>query len=283
MSIERSVIPIHAADGHRFELLATVPHQPRLRLLWLSALGVPARHYQTLADELATRGVATFLHEWRGIGSSDARAGRENDWGYREILLHDLPASQQAVAAACPALSTVVGGHSIGAQFAALHLALRPASADALWLVASGSPYWRNFPAPRRFLFPLAFRFVPWIADRRGLLHGRKFGFAGNEARTLMRDWANIGLSNRYAAAGMDADLELALADVRGGVRAVLLDDDWFAPRPSLQALLDKMPDAPAQVSVLDHATLGVRADHFAWMKQPAGVVDALLADQADV
>ena len=35
-----------------------------------------------------------------------------------------------------------------------------------------------------------------------------------------------------------------------------------------------------AHVTVLDHAHLGARADHFAWMKQPQAVVDALL-DQA--
>jgi len=281
MSVQRRVISIEAADGHRFELLATLPRESRSRLLWLPALGVPARHYQPLADELAARGVATFLHEWRGIGSSNVRASREHDWGYAEILRHDLPSSQEAVDAHCPAPSTIIGGHSIGAQFAALHLALHPGAASRLWLVASGSPYWRNFPAPIRYLFPLAFQFVPWLADRRGLLRGRRFGFAGNEARTLMRDWARIGLSGRYAAAGLEVDLELALRDVQAKVAGVLLHKDWYAPRHSLQALLNKMPRSPSQVTELDANTLGVCADHFAWMKQPRAVVDALLHQAA--
>ncbi len=281
MNADRRAIPIQASDGHRFELLATLPREPLASLIWLPALGVPARHYQPLADELALRGVASFLHEWRGIGSSNVRASRENDWGYRELLLHDVPASQRAVDLHCPAPSTIIGGHSIGAQFAALHLALNPQSSRKLWLVASGSPYWRNFPAPMRYAFPLAFQFVPWLADRRGLLHGRRFGFAGNEARTLMRDWAGIGLSNRYAAAGLDVDLELALGDVEAAVDAVLLRKDWYAPRTSLQALLDKMPKSPGRVSVLDAHALGVPDDHFAWMKRPGAVVDALLGNQA--
>ena len=41
-----------------------------------------------------------------------------------------------------------IGGHSIGAQFAACYLALHPEAFRKLWLVASGSPYWRTFPAP---------------------------------------------------------------------------------------------------------------------------------------
>lgn len=281
MSVERSVIPLETADGHRFELLATVPDAPRASLIWLPALGVPARHYQAFADALALRGVASFLHEWRGIGSSKVRASREVDWGYREILLHDLPRTQAAVDQHCPAPSTIIGGHSIGAQFAALHLALHPGSSRTLWLVGSGSPYWRNFPAPLRFAFPLAFQFVPWLADRRGLLHGRQFGFAGNESRTLMRDWARIGLSNRYAAAGLDVDLELALREVEVDAAAVLLDKDWYAPPSSLRALLHKMPKSSLRMTVLDRRALGVRADHFAWMKQPRAVVDALLDQTA--
>lgn len=281
MSIARSVIPIEAADGHRFELLATVPDAPRGSLIWLPALGVPARHYQALADALALRGVASFLHEWRGIGSSRVRASREIDWGYREILLHDLPASQREVDRRNPAPSTIIGGHSIGAQFAALHLALHPGSSRKLWLVGSGSPYWRNFPAPLRFGFPLAFQFLPWLADRRGLLHGRQFGFAGNESRTLMRDWARIGLSDRYAAAGLAVDLERALGEVEVHADAVLLDKDWYAPPASLRALLRKMPQSSLRMTVLDSHALGVRADHFAWMKQPGAVVDALLSQVA--
>lgn len=280
MSLQRFPVPVQATDGHRFELLATIPAGAHSSLLWLPALGVPARHYQPLADALARCGVATFLHEWRGIGSSNVRASRENDWGYRELLTHDLPGSHRVAGEHAPALSQVIGGHSIGAQFAACYLAMHAGAAERLWVVASGSPYWRTFPAPKRFLFPLAFRFVPWLADRRGLLHGRKFGFAGNEARTLMRDWASVGLSNRYAAAGLDIDLELALRAVQADVHAVLLQDDWFAPKKSLQAFLDKMPKSPAIVTVLDRATLGVHADHFAWMKQPDAVVSALMPGQ---
>jgi predicted alpha/beta hydrolase len=275
--ITRREIPVAAGDGHRWELIATLPDAPDAALLWLPALGVPARHYQPLADALAARGIAVFLHEWRGIGSSNLRAGRECDWGYREILRQDLPSSHAALAAHVAAGRAVIGGHSIGAQFAACYLGLHRQAFARLWLVASGSPYWRNFPAPRRYLFPLAFQFVPWLADRRGLLHGRRLGFAGNEARTLMREWAGVGLSNRYTAAGLHADLEQALAGVEADTRAVLLREDWFAPPRSLQALLDKMPRAAQSTEILDRGTLGTRADHFAWMQRPQAVVDTLL------
>ncbi len=281
MSIQSLEIPLTADDGHRYSLIARIPPQARASLLWLPALGVAARHYLPLAEALAANGVAVFLHELRGNGSSNLRASRQVDWGYRQILATDIACSDAAMAAQVPGTTRILGGHSIGAQFAACYLALHPQAFQALWLVASGSPYWRNFPAPKRYLFPFAYQFVPWIADLRGSLPGRRLGFGGDEARSLMRDWARVGLSNRYAAAGMEFDLEAALARVSAEIRAVLMSRDWFAPRRSMQGLLNKLPCSTSTLITLDRDALGVSPDHFAWMKQPQGVVDALLGRDA--
>ena len=91
-------LPLSSADGHDAVLVARIPQRPRAAVLWLPALGVAARHYLPLAEALAQRGVATFLHEWRGHGSSSLRAGRGTDWGYRELLALDLAASEAAMA-----------------------------------------------------------------------------------------------------------------------------------------------------------------------------------------
>ncbi len=281
MSIQELDIPLSTDDGHRYNLIARIPAQPQASLLWLPALGVAARHYLPFADALAAKGIAVFLQEMRGNGSSSLRPSREVDWGYKQILSLDIARSHAAMAEHCSVKERIIGGHSIGAQFAACYLGLHPDAFDRLWLVASGSPYWRTFPAPKRCVFPFAFQFVPWIADRRGVFHGRRFGFAGDEARSLMRDWANVGLSNRYAAAGMETDLEQALSRVEARTQAVLLKDDWFAPRRSMQALLDKMPRATATLRVLDRTALGTSANHFAWMKQPQAVTAALLGSAA--
>ena len=281
MSIQELEIPLSTDDGHRYNLIGRIPADPQASLLWLPALGVAARHYLPFAEALAVKGVAVFLQEMRGNGSSNLRPSRQMDWGYRQILELDIARSHKAMLEHCGARQRTIGGHSIGAQFAACYLGLHPDAFDRLWLVASGSPYWRTFPAPKRYVFPFAFQFVPWIADRRGVFHGRRFGFAGDEARGLMRDWANVGLSNRYAAAGMEADLEQALFRVKARIDAVLLKDDWFAPRRSMQALLDKMPQAQATLRILDRAALGTKADHFAWMKQAQAVATTLSASVA--
>src|SRR5690606_19272605 len=207
-------VPCTSDDGHGWRLLGRMPASPSASLLWLPALGVAARHYLPFAEALAAEGVAVFLHEWRGHGSSSLRADRSTDWGYRALLLEDLPASEAAVDAALPGVPRIVGGHSIGGQLACCRLALAPRSATALWLVASGAPYWRAFPWRQRWWLPLVYRFLPWLADRRGALPGRRIRFGGQEARGVMRDWARTALSGRYAGAGIAVDIEAGLRAV---------------------------------------------------------------------
>ncbi len=269
-------LPVDSGDGHQFQLLAYLPAQPRANLLWLPALGVAARNYHAFAEALAAQGIAVFLHEWRGNGSSSLRAGHDHDWGYRQILTQDLPAAEAALQQASPGLPLILGGHSLGGQLACCHAGQRDAALQALWLVASGTPWWRSFPAPRRYLLPLAYRFLPWLAARRGVLPGRRLGFGGNEARSLIRDWARVGLCNHYAADGMSADLEAGLRRISAPTTAVILEDDWLAPRGSMRALLQKMPTAPHTLHALGARDLGTAADHFQWMKSPQAVASAL-------
>ncbi|KRG68944.1 alpha/beta hydrolase family protein [Pseudoxanthomonas dokdonensis] len=277
MPANASEFALQTSDGHRYTLLARLPAQPSRCLLWIPALGVAARHYLPLAEQLADRGVAVFLHEWRGNGSSNLRAGAGQDWGYRQLLLQDIACSHATLRQHSAGVPGIIGGHSLGGQLAACYLGLQPQAFAQLWLVASGSPYWRGFPGLRGHLLPLFYQFAIWIARRRGSFPGRRLGFGGEEAQTLIRDWASVGLSGRYAAAGVAADLEQALAGVTAEHRAVVLADDWLGPLSSLRNLLGKMPQSAGTVACLSSQQPDFRADHFQWMKQPGGVIDLLL------
>lgn len=272
-------LPVETGDGHQARLLARIPESPQATLLWLPALGVAAKHYLPFAEVLAARGVAVFLHEWRGNGSSNLRAGHACDWGYRELFA-DIAASEALVDTQAAGLQRVIGGHSLGGQLACCSLALAPGRWASIWLVASGAPYWRSFPPPTRWWLPFAYRFLPWLADCCGALPGRRVNFGGNEARGVLHDWSRTALGGRYAAAGIDTDLEQSLASVRVEARAVVMARDWLAPPGSLRFLLGKMPCAHARISTLDAGALGVAADHFAWLKAPDAVADALLGAQ---
>ena len=278
MTVRALELPVVSGDGHRAMLQARVPDSPRATLLWLGGMGIAARHALPFADALAARGIAVFVHDWRGLGSSSVRASRKVDWGYRELLMFDLPACDAAVARAFPSLPHIIGGHSLGGQLACVHVGLAPDAASEVWLVASGTPYWRVFPPRTRWWLPGAYHLLDSIARTCGKLPGRRIGFGGEEARGVVHDWSRTGLTGRYASADVDVDLDLALRRVTVPVRAVRMAHDWLAPESSLRALLAKMPDAPATMRAIDHAAHGVRADHYAWMKHPAATAHALVA-----
>jgi predicted alpha/beta hydrolase len=276
-AVRESSVPVVAADGARAELALVEPAgSARSALLWLPALGVATRNYLPFARAMAANGVAVALHEWRGAGSSDRRAGRSLDWGYRELLLDDIPASRALLRERHRDAPLWLGGHSLGGQLATLTAALAPADIAGLVLVASGSPYWRCFGHP--WLIRAFYAIVPAIAAACGYLPGRRLGFGGREARGVMADWSRSGRTGRYAAEGVAVDLETRLAAVRAPLLALRLAEDWLGPQASLDWLLDKLSAAPHEVVPLDRDDLdGVAADHFSWMKSPTGVVRAVI------
>lgn len=265
-------LPVIAADGAEADLLLVIPLDVSLGLLyWLPAMGVAAKHYLPLAEALAARGIAVALHEWRGIGSSDQRAGRNSDWAYRELLQADLPAGIAAARQRFAGLPCWLGGHSLGGQLASLYASLHPHEHAGIALVASGSPYWRRFR--QAYLIGLSYVLAPWLASLVGYLPGRRIGFGGNEARGVIADWARSGRMGRYAAAGVSVDFEVRLAELDLPLLALRLRDDWLGPEASLAWLLGKMPRVHAEREVLTPKDLdGTPADHFAWMKSPEAV-----------
>ena len=110
---------------------------------------------------------------------------------------------------------------------------------------------------PNTLWLPLAYRFLPWLARSQGALPGRRIGFGGQEARGLIEDWSRSGLSGRYAAAGLDIDLEAAMGALVVDTHAIAFDRDWLGPESSLNFLLSKMRHAPRRVEVFHESRLG--------------------------
>jgi len=253
------------------------PAPPSLAaLLWLPALGVPARKYERLAAALATRGITCRLHEWRGTGTHPLRAGRQVDWGYRELLEEDIAGALAALRAEHPGRAVLVGGHSIGGQFAVLAAALHD-GIDGLVAVGSGVPDWRLFPAPLRWLVGGFGYALPPLTRWIGHYPGEGLRFAGREAGQLMRDWASTVRHGHYdRLAGLPADFSSRLRRVEAPVLGIQLAADWLVPAAAFDALAAATATRSLQRARLDATQLGVPADHFAWMRAPQAVADTL-------
>ena len=272
-----AALNVTAADGARSELICVQSESPRRVVYWLPAMGVPAKHYLPLAEALAENGIGMALHEWRGVGSSDRRAGRGSDWGYRHLLEADLAAGMRSAKARWPQAVFWIGGHSLGGQLACLYASLHPQEVAGIALVASGSPYWRKFS----WAVPIwaAYALAAPLSTLLGYLPGRRIGFGGNEAPGVIADWSRSGRTGRYAARGMAEDFERRLAALQLPVLALRMRDDWLGPAPSLAWLLGKMPQARICEGIVTPDQLaGQPADHFSWMKVPGGVAAQVTA-----
>ena len=274
------VLSITADDGHRFEAAwfrAAEPGAPVL--VFLPALGTPARVYRGFAAAMAAEGVQVCVPDWRGMGSSSVRASRRHDHGYRELVEVDVPALLTKLATRLPGAPLWVGGHSLGGQLGTLVAAREPQRVHGLLPVASGSVYLGCY-APR---LRHGIRMLGLLSGVTGAVlghfPGQRIGFGGREARGVMKDWLHVAHTGRYQPAGSRFDYEAALGRLALPVLALNFKADSWAPEAAARYLLDKLPRcAREQWTWGDADTGGQHLDHFSWTKQPQLLAPRLAA-----
>ncbi|WP_097459964.1 alpha/beta hydrolase family protein [Mangrovitalea sediminis] len=245
-------------------------------ILFMAALGVPARFYRPIAQALSANGFCVALMEQRGHGDSALRPGRRSDWGFRAVLENDLPAVMAWVRKQAPGAPLYLMGHSLGGHYAAITAGLRPNEVDGVILVACGTPWWRAFDGGTKVRIRLLIGLLPVCHVAFGYYPGDRLGFGGREARTLMKDWRALAQTNHYSATGVSQDLDAAIGSYGGPVLAIGLADDDFAPAAAVAAVTMKFCKARVENRVIDQAMLGDRADHFRWARTPSAVVEVI-------
>jgi predicted alpha/beta hydrolase len=243
----------------------------------LPAMGVPARFYDPFGRALAARGFTAAVADLRGHGSSSLRPRRGVDFGYRELVERDWPATCAALRARFPGQELFVLGHSLGGQVHSMAVAQRPGGIAGLILVASGSVHYRGFPAHRRPFILGGTLAASGLARLLGYFPGHKVGFGGREAARLIADWARLGRSGRFRATGSDFDFEAGLAAFRAPVLAIDVAGDTLAPRGTVDELCRKLRAAAIDRWQLRPAKPGPRW-HFQWARRPDEVAERVAA-----
>jgi predicted alpha/beta hydrolase len=272
MPAERAeTLTIESADGARSgALVFAAASEAAPAILILPAMGTPARFYTPFAQALQALGVHAVAMDLRGIGTSSLRAARRVDFGYRELVELDCAAALAAMRQRFPRSPLWILGHSLGGHIGALFAAHQPQDLAGLILIASGSVHHRAYPGPKGWGFLAFTQFAVALSAALGYFPGRRVGFGGTEARTLIRDWARCARTGQFKPAGAGIDYEAKMREARLPLLGISFEADGFAPHSAAGQLMAKLPSArPTHWKLGPQDTAGLRIDHYSWVKNP--------------
>ena len=270
------IVKITAHDGHAFDLTLHVAQANAPVLLIGPAMGTPARIYAPLAEAFVAQGLNVAVIELRGIGSSSVRAGKRVDYGYHHLVTQDWTAACASLRERFPGSPLFLFGHSLGGQVSVLHAATQ-AGISGVIIVAAGSVHYKGWTGAKRFGILTFTQFAGVLSGLVGYFPGKRVGFGGTEAKTLMQEWARLGRTGRFALHG-GADYEAALAQSRVPVLGLSFEHDTFAPHRAQKFLLNKLKQARVTHLPLSEKDTGLRLDHYNWIKKSEPVVTRVAA-----
>ena len=238
--------------------------------LVLPALGVPAGAYRRLAEALCGAGTPTGVVEWRGGGASPVRAARGIDWGYTDLLQHEVQGGLAALGQRLGSGRPVVAvGHSLGGHLAMMARAIAAPGLTGVLTVASGTPTLRFFAPRLRMLLRVVLATHRLSGPLLGYFPGNRVGFGGRQPRRLMDEWALLARLGRFEIQGRNLLEPRSEAARRIPVRSLSLPQDTYAPRAATEHLLQLAGLGPEAVTRLEGpGPLG----HFDWLKEPQPV-----------
>lgn len=262
---------ITSADQHRFG--ATI--YPAIEsnapvLIFLSALGTPAKVYRHFGRTLSDHGVTVVTPDWRGIGSSSIRASRSSDFGYRQLVEMDIAATITVVRQQFPDAPIWLGGHSLGGQLGLLAAAAQPSEIAGVVLIASGSVHMPCYQGKFYWGIRLLAALSGITGTFLGYFPGERIGFGGREAAAVMRDWSHLAHTGQYHPVGSVLDYEALMQALRIPVLAITFAADTWSPELAAKELLGKVPSSSVtHMTWSDDDTGGVALDHYSWLKRP--------------
>lgn len=284
-TIHESRLTLHqiAAATHG-EVAAALPG-----ILFVPAMGVPARFYEPFLSRLLARGVAASACtlELPGQGAHPLRARRGDDYGYREVVEELIPGAVRHLEDAMPERPIVLIGHSLGAQLAVLASADLASRVERFVLIAAGTAHWRRWPQPHRLRAAATVHAIATAAAVLPWYPGARLGFGGDQSRRFMRDWSFNARSGRYRLSGSTTspqELEQRLARAMPRVHLLGIDGDRVAPPGASEELISLLP----QARISRQTIVGVAAHspwrrHFSWARQASDLDDAVASQLADL
>ncbi len=265
------LIPMRFIDGATAEARFYKAATPGPGLLVLPAMGVNARAYHRLAEELAEAGITTLVAEHRGGDSSSIRAHVGIDYGYAE-LLGDMEVHLEFLRPHVKGPVNVLG-HSLGGQLATIGLSRWFIPGAKLILVASGTVHHRAWRGVRGWGVLAGSQLAGLVARSFGFYPGHRLGFGGLQGKSLIIDWSNAARTGAFSSHRRGV-LEHQLDELAPEVLAIHIQGDTMAPQSATEALLRKVKHAQVRwVKVMPPPQPRKMNPHFRWLKETSAVV----------
>ena len=265
-------VRIAAADG--FELGATryTPARgPRAVVVINAATAVKRRYYDRFAQYLAAHGFAVITYDYRGVGESRPDTLRRLTARMREWGELDQPAVIDHAVAWQPDARLLLVGHSVGGQiFGLLH---DPQRVHRVLVVAAQHNYFGFWKPPERYvLWFLWHVFMPSVSHALGYFPSSRVGLGEDLPRGVALEWARWCRSPGALVEVIGGDASERFSQYRGPMLALSFDDDnLFAPRAAVDALLRFYRRATTEHRHLTASSLGLReVRHFGFFRESA-------------
>jgi len=267
---------IKTSNGTEISLMVFVPEQkPSAVLLFLPALGVKAKLYKNLGQQLAQNGIVAIVLEQRGHGESPYRPKRGQSFGYDDYLQEDIPAVRSWIKEQFPSLPFYMGGHSLGGHLSCLTAAINPEDLKGILHIACVFPHYKFYTGFKAIGIWALCALIPFVSWLLGYYPGNRLGFGGREYRQLMMDWREWGLRSSYNF-GPYHDAEEKMKAYRGDFLSLAIDGDTFASEAATAKPRGVMASANLTTKQITAKEQGEYLGHFDWARQPNGIVSAI-------
>lgn len=249
-------VRIETADG--YPLAATFHEGGADAIVIASAMGVARRYYDAFARFFREHGYSVLTFDYRGIGESRPPSLRGfqatlRDWGTLDIAAAIGWLQQRKPR------SLALVGHSAGGQL--VPFAHNAAALGRMVFVAAQSGYWRNWPGIRKYGLGALWMVMPSVARAAGYFPSRIFRLGPEDLpREVASQWARWGRRPGY----FFDEVEFSIAPP---ILAWSFEDDHYAPRPTVDALLARYATAP--ITRRHEPATGIK--HFGFFRKQQG------------
>lgn len=259
-------VVVRASDGYPLAVRVHAPRggAARATLLVHSATATPQAYYGRFAAFAASRGLRVVTYDYRGIGGSRPASLRGLEATMTDWARLDAAAVHAWVRRRFGAPLVSIG-HSFGGQL--LGLADEASDVEGAVLVAAQLGYMGHWPArDRAKLAFFWYGMIPAMTSTVGYLPAWS-GLGEELPKGVAREWAKWCRSPGYLLDHVpEARARLVAFD--RPVLAFSFEDDDFAPRPAVDALMAELKSAPLEHRHHTPASIGAkRIGHFGFFR----------------